>query len=82
MHCRPFEGRHLVSVIFLKFYMPKELERRMHLPVAACSFTSKINGTPKRVRLLEKLQFDRSNKFVFCYYGQLNSQRLKSSVAS
>ena len=35
----------------------------------------------------EKLQhsvmkFDRSNKFDFCYYGQVKSLRLKSSVAS
>ena len=28
------------------------------------------------------MKFDRSNKFDFCYYGQVNSLRLKSSVAS
>ena len=49
---------------------------------------SKINVTPKGVRLSEKLQhsvvklLDLSNKFDFCYYGQVNSLRLKSSVAS
>ena len=46
---------------------------------------SKINVTPKGVRLSEKLQhyvmkFDRSNIFDLCYYGQINSLRLKSSV--
>ena len=51
------------------------------------AITRKINGTPKDVRLLEKLQysvmkFDGSNKFDFCYYGQVNSLRLKLSVAS
>ena len=28
------------------------------------------------------MKFDRSNKFDFCYYGQVNSLRLKSSVTS
>ena len=28
------------------------------------------------------MKFDRSNKFDFCYYGQVNSLRLKSSVAT
>ena len=28
------------------------------------------------------MKFDRSNKFDICYYGQVNSLRLKSSVAS
>ena len=28
------------------------------------------------------MKFDRSNKSDFCYYGQVNSLRLKSSVAS
>ena len=28
------------------------------------------------------MKFDRNNKFDFCYYGQVNSLRLKSSVAS
>ena len=28
------------------------------------------------------MKFDRSNKFDFSYYGQINSVRLKSSVAS
>ena len=46
---------------------------------------------PKGVRLLEKtavncrtqvMKFDRSNKFDLRYYGQVNSLRQKSSVAS
>ena len=43
---------------------------------------------PKGVRFSEKLQnysvmkFDRSNKFDLCYNRQVNSLRLKSSVAS
>ena len=50
------------------------------------AIVSKINVTPKGVRLSEKLEhsvmkFDRSNKFDLCYYGQVNSLRLKSSVA-
>ena len=28
------------------------------------------------------MKFDRSNKFDFCYYGQVNLLRLKLSVAS
>ena len=28
------------------------------------------------------MKFDRSNKFDLCYYGQVNSLRLKSSVVS
>ena len=28
------------------------------------------------------MKFDRSNKFDLCYYGQVSSLRLKSSVAS
>ena len=28
------------------------------------------------------MQFDRSNKFYLCYYGQVISIRLKSTVAS
>ena len=28
------------------------------------------------------MKFDRSNKFDLCYYGKVNSLRLKSSVAS
>ena len=28
------------------------------------------------------MKFDRSNTFDLCYYGQVNSLRLKSSVAS
>ena len=28
------------------------------------------------------MKFDSSNKFDLCYYGQVNSLRLKSSVAS
>ena len=27
------------------------------------------------------MKFDRSNKFDFCYYGQVNSLRLRSSEA-
>ena len=50
------------------------------------TITSRINVTPppkkKGVRLSEKLQhsvmkFDRSNKFDFCYYGQVNSLKIK-----
>ena len=47
-----------------------------------CTIVSKINVTPKGIRLSEKLQhsvmkFDRSNKFDLCNYGQVNSLRLK-----
>ena len=28
------------------------------------------------------MKFDRSDKFDFCYYGQVNSLRLKSTAAS
>ena len=54
--------------------------------INGCTITSKINVTPKGVRLSEKLQhsvmkFDRSNKFDLCYYGQVNSLRLQWSVA-
>ena len=28
------------------------------------------------------MKFDRSNKFDLCYYGQVNSLRVKSNVAS
>ena len=61
---------------------------------AECScrriIASKINGTPKGIKLSEKLQFlhhsvmkfDCSNKFDFCYHGQVNSLQLKSSAAS
>ena len=42
-----------------------------------CTIASKISDTPNGV-----MKFDRSNKFDFCYYGQVNSLRLKSSVAS
>ena len=53
-----------------------------------CTISSKINDTPKGVRLSEKLMltvvfcngiFDRINKFDLYYYGQINSQRVKSS---
>ena len=42
--------------------------------INGCTITSKINVTPKGVRLSEKLQhsvmkFDRSSKFDLCYYG-------------
>ena len=48
---------------------------------------SKINVTPKGVRLSEKQQhsvmkFDRDNKFDLCYYREVNSLRLRLSVAS
>ena len=55
------------------------------------TIVSKINDIPEGVRLSEKVQlqhsvaimkFDRSNKFDLCYYGQVNSLRLQSSVAS
>ena len=42
--------------------------------------TSKICVTPKNFRFSEKLQHS-VMKFDFCYYGQVNSLRLKSSVA-
>ena len=42
------------------------------------TMTSKINVTLKRCQM----KFDRSIKFDFCYYGQVNSQRLKYNVAS
>ena len=29
-----------------------------------------------------KMKFDRSNKFDLCYYGEVNSRQIKSSVAS
>ena len=43
-----------------------------------CTIASKINDTPKCVRLSENcsnlqhsvMKFDRSNKFDLCYYGQ------------
>ena len=43
------------------------------------TMASKINVTPKGVRLSDKLQpsvmkFDRSNKFDLCYYGQVNKR--------
>ena len=48
-----------------------------------CTIASKINVTPQRCQIVTKTaKFDRSNKFDFCYYGQVNLQRLKSSVAS
>ena len=51
---------------------------------------SKINVTPKGVRLSKNcsdlqhsvMKFDHSNKFDLCYYGQVNSLGLKTSVAS
>ena len=56
--------------------------------VACCTISSKINVTPKGVKKdccqlqHSVMKFDRSNKFDFCYYRQVNSLRLKSSVAS
>ena len=52
-----------------------------------CIIASKINVTPKGVRKTTVncstlMKFDRSNKFDFRYYRQVNSLRLKSSVAS
>ena len=57
------------------------------MPVYMYTTVSKINVTPKGVRLSEKLQhsvikFDRSNKFDLCYYEQVNSLLLKSNVFS
>ena len=48
------------------------------------TITSEINRTPKGIKKLQHsvMKSDRSNKFDFCYYGQVNSLRLKSSVAS
>ena len=43
---------------------------------------------PPKVQIVWKtahysvMKFDHSNKFDLCYYGQVNSLRLKSSVAS
>ena len=47
-----------------------------------CTIASKINATPKGVRLSEKLhnsvtKFDCDNKFDLCYYGHVNSLRLE-----
>ena len=49
-----------------------------------CTIDSKINDTPKRCEILQHsvMNFDRSNKFDLCYNGQVNSLRLKSSLAS
>ena len=33
----------------------------------------------RKTALNSEMKFDRSNKFDFCYYGQVNSLRLKSS---
>ena len=49
------------------------------------SIASKINVTPKGVILSETLhhsvmKFDPNNKFDLCFYGQVNSPRLRSSV--
>ena len=59
------------------------------MKASAGTIANKVNVTPDGGRLAEKLQlqhsaikFDRSNKFDLCYYGQINSLRLKSSVAS
>ena len=51
------------------------------------NIASKINVTIKGVRVSEKLQYSVmkfvcSNKSDLCYYGQINSLRLKSGVAS
>ena len=52
------------------------------------TITSKINITAKCVIVRKTagncstlMKFDRSNKIDLCYYGQVNSLRLKSSVA-
>ena len=51
-----------------------------------CTIANRINFTPKCARLSENensaMKFDRSNKFDLCYYGQVNSLRLKSTVDS
>ena len=38
--------------------------------------------SPKVSEKHSVMKFDLSNKFDFCYYGQVNSLRLKASVAS
>ena len=43
-----------------------------------------LNVSHKLLQYLQHsvMKFDRSNKFYFCYYGQVNSLRQKSSVTS
>ena len=61
-----------------------------HLDLEVYLIASIINSTHKGVRLSEKLQLtavlvmkvDCSNKSDLCYYGQVNSLRLKSNAAS
>ena len=47
------------------------------LPPIPKGVRKKVNYSTSSV-----MKFDRSNKFDACYYGQVNSLRLKSSVAS
>ena len=61
---------------------------QINLTQRFCTITSRINVTSQRCQIARKLQltaelcmkFDRSNKFDLCYYGQVNSLRLKSRV--
>ena len=73
-----------------RWYAMPRVRGSLDSSISSLCIASKINVTTKDVRLSEKLQltaalcneFDRSNKFDLCYYGQVNSLRLKSSVAS
>ena len=55
-----------------------------------CTINSKINGTPKvfylsiwNIRyILAVAKLLAHNNITICYYGQINSLRLKSNVAS
>ena len=46
-----------------------------HIYLQTCTIASKIIITPKGVRLRKTcvMKFDRSNKFDFCYYGQVKT---------
>ena len=63
------------------YYKSNSLQSNNFLTVMdiSCTITSKINGTPQRCqknyRYLQHsvMKFDRSNKFDFCYYGQVNT---------
>ena len=67
-----------------------QLEVKKKQPASYCQYSIMYHRQqnkryPKAVTLSEKLQSmkcDRCNKFDFCYYGQVNSPRLESSVAS
>ena len=83
-----------VFLFFIVRRSPLYLNRIESLHVAAKAIdtiASKINVTPQKCQIVRKncsllqhsvMKFDRSNKFDLCYYGQVNSLRLKSSVAS